>query len=79
MTDLTPEKLRKRFHELTARMEKARSISGPIRTRRDALAAKHAAEVGKLNAKIREAEDGLYELEMERAMIARALKNVGEP
>ena len=78
--NLSPETLRKRFHELTARAEKIRAKADPLRGKRDALLGKHGAEIDPLNAKIRKAEDGLFEIEQERAMIARALAGkVGAP
>lgn len=68
-----PETLRKRFHELTARSAKIRKASLPLRDQHDALLRKQADERGKLVARIRKAEDGLFEIEQERAALSRAL------
>ena len=78
--DMDPDKLRKRFHSLTAKAMAIRAKSDPIRKKRDATSANHAKIIGEMNKKLRDAEDGLYEIEQERAMIARALGGrVGEP
>jgi hypothetical protein len=72
--DFSPEKLRKRFKELTDKFEPKAEARDAIKRERDAkgdgLTAKQAAAY---DAKIRKANEGLYELEMERAAISRAL------
>jgi hypothetical protein len=78
--NLDPEKLRARFHELTRKANDQRAKSEPIRAERDKVAVRHAKEIEKHNAKVRAAEKGLYEIDQERALIARALGGrVGEP
>lgn len=74
MTSLpSPETMRKRFHTLSAQADKIRGKSGPLRDRHDAMIRRHAKENEKLAAEIRKAEKGLYEIDMERAALARAL------
>ena len=78
--DMDPDKLRKRFHSLTAKGAAIRAKSDPIRKKRDATIVNQAKTLDELNKKLRDAESGLYEIEQERAMIARALGGrVGEP
>jgi uncharacterized coiled-coil DUF342 family protein len=78
--DMNPNKLRKRFHELTAKRDAIRAKADPLREARDKAAANHAKEIADHNAKVRAAEKGLYDIDQERAMIARALgQRVGEP
>lgn len=72
----TKDLLRKRFHEATAEADAIRARSTPLRDARDALAKQvHAieAQMTVLAAQIREAEQGLYELDNERGTINRAL------
>jgi hypothetical protein len=70
--DLSPDKLRKRFAELTKKYEA--SPRHKLMAERDSKADKLTrAEFVKYDDKIKAANKGLYEIEMERAMIARAL------
>lgn len=62
-----------RFWELSRRRDEKRAKADPIRAKRDKLAAKHAKEIAKANDEVRVAEKGLFEIEQEIAMIARAL------
>lgn len=71
--DFSPETLRARFHELTAQHDEIRAKSDPLRAKRDALSQKHALEEKALNDRIKEVEAGLFEIEQERAALARAL------
>lgn len=73
------EKLQARFHALTAKREAIRAKADPIREQRDKIIARHAKEAAEINKKVQAAEKGLFEIDQERAMIARALGNVGEP
>jgi hypothetical protein len=73
MTDFTPEALRARFAALTEQRDTVAAVSEPLRTRRDAIAAQAAADLAALDVEIRAAETGLFDLDQERAMIARAL------
>lgn len=72
-TDFSPEALRARFQELTKKHDQIRAKSDPLREKRDQQVQKARAEEDKLNAQIAKAEAGLYENEMERAAVARAL------
>lgn len=70
--DFSPEKLRARFAELTAKYE-ANPVH-KLKSERDAKAEKLTrTEFVKYDERIRAANKGLYEIEMERAAIARAL------
>lgn len=62
-----------RFWELKRRRDEKREKADPIRARRDKLSIKHAKEIEKANAEVRTAEKGLFDIEQELAMIARAL------
>lgn len=73
MSDFTPEALRSRFATLTERRNAMAAVSAPLRTRRDAIAAQATTDLAALDVQIRAAEAGLFELDQERAMIARAL------
>lgn len=77
--DFDPDQMRARFHQLTAKGQAIRDKAGPIRAARDKAVQRHAAEIDKHNKKVRAAEKGLYEIDQERAMLARALGGrVGE-
>lgn len=77
--EMNPDKLRKRFHDLTAQAAKIRAKSDPIRAKRDKAQKDYMESIGKQNEALKKAEDGLFEIEQERAMIARALGGrVGE-
>lgn len=71
--DFSPDKLRARFAELTKQYEAKDAKRAPIQAERD----KYMETVGKKLAgfddRIRAANKGLYEIEMERAAISRAL------
>ncbi len=72
--DFSPENLRKRWAELTAEYEKKAAPRDKLMAERDAKIAKLTdAEQRAYAAKIKKANEGLYEIEMERAAIARAL------
>lgn len=81
---LHPDNLRKRFAELTAQSDAIRAKVDPMREKRDkAIQAGTITlnELKKQSAAILKAEEGLYDIEQERATISRALpgRNVGEP
>lgn len=71
--NLTKEGLRARFEELTEQRDVILAVSAPLRAKRDAAvqAAREAEDA--LNAQIKEAETGLFEIDDERAMVVRAL------
>lgn len=70
---LDPDALRARFRELTGKSQAIRAVAVPLRDRRDAMVADHEAKLAPIQREIREIEAPLYEIEQERAMIARAL------
>lgn len=75
---LDREEMRKRFAELGDKVEKIRAKSGPLRDKRDAKIKVHMDFfLRDANAEIAKAEKGLFDLENERAMIARALGHKG--
>ena len=73
MTVFSPENLRKRFAELTDKAAGIRKVSDPLRAKRDAHVQKAREGEDKMNADIKAAEKGLFEIEQERGMIVRAL------
>jgi hypothetical protein len=78
--DFSPDNLRRRFHELSAQRNAKLGASGPLRMQRDALIAQHEADIAQLNAHIKDAEAGLYEIDVERGALVRALNGqTGEP
>lgn len=72
--DFSPDALRRRYREVTEEFDRHNAPLLKLKADRDALGDKiTAAEAAKFDAKIRKANEGLYELEMERAALARAL------
>jgi len=69
--------MRKRFQDLAAKREKILAAATPLRESRDAKIQKHTKEVETANKAIQTAEKGLYDIDQERAMIARALGHKG--
>lgn len=65
--------LRMRFHELRRRIGEVEAVSTPIRQQRDELLASVRDQELALNEQIRAAEDGLFDMKQEMAMISRAL------
>lgn len=68
-----PENMRKRFREVAAAKAAIHAASDPIRVERDALVAAHEATRKALDVRLKKAEDGLFELDQELAMLSRAL------
>jgi hypothetical protein len=68
-----PDTMRKRFHELGTQREAILEKSAPLRERRAQAVALYESVVKPLEAQIREAEAGLYEIDKERGFIAKAL------
>lgn len=68
-----PDQMRQRFWQLTREAEAVRAAAGPKRAARDAQVAEHEAALAALNAEIKALEAPLYQMEQERAFIARAL------
>jgi hypothetical protein len=78
--DFSPDNLRKRFHDLGVQRAAKLAVSSPIRAERDAEVARHNAVMESLKARVQEAEAGLYDIDVERGMLARALMGkTGEP
>lgn len=70
--DFSPDKLRARFAELTKQYEA--SPIHKLKAERDKSFAKlNQAQRDDFDKRIRKANEGLYEIEQERAVIARAL------
>jgi hypothetical protein len=69
----TRKTLTTRYGKITAQADAIQQVATPLRERRDALKQRHAAELASLNADIRKAEQGLFDIEQERAQIAIAL------
>lgn len=78
--DLNPAVLRARFADRGTDRDAALAVSAPLRAERDALVASTADRVAALDVRIAEAEAGLFDIDQERALIARALGGrTGEP
>lgn len=73
MATETQNLLAARYAELTVQCEAIRAIAMPMRESRDTESCAWAAREAELNEAIRDAESGLYDLENERATIAKAL------
>jgi predicted nucleic acid-binding Zn-ribbon protein len=74
MVDLSkPIEIHARFWELTQKAEKMRAKSGPLREQHDDLIRSQAKARKTLEDKISTAEKGLFDIEQERAALARAL------
>lgn len=69
----TAEEMRVRFADLQARRASILAASMPLRQSRDDLVNAAREQEALLNAEIREAEEGLFDIDQESAMIARAL------
>ena len=71
--DMTPATQRARFAELSGTRTAILAISTPLRDERDAVSAAAQATIATIDIQIAAEEAGLYEIDQERAMIARAL------
>ncbi len=71
--NLTPEALRTAFHDLCDQRDAIRAVSTPMREARDAFVQDARAQEDAMNAAIREAEAGLFDIEMQIGAAARAL------
>lgn len=75
-----PSNMRKRFHELTAQAAAIEAGSAPLRAQRDALVASHEAARKELDARLKKAEEGLFDIQIERGVLVRALNGkTGKP
>lgn len=78
--DLNPKTLRAEFHKLTKQSDAIKAKAEPLRAKRDLLVNKFREEELELNAKIREVEKGLFEIENARGALVRALNGkTGDP
>lgn len=71
--DMTPATLRARFAELSDARSAILDVSTPLRDERDAVSAAAQATIAAIDIQIAAEEAGLFEIDQERAMIARAL------
>lgn len=72
----TKEAMCARFDELNTQVEAIKAVTEPLRAKRDEIVQAHDREANALNAEIKAAEEGLFELEMERAALARAVGTI---
>lgn len=78
--DFSPATLRKQFHALTASHDKIQNELQPLRDKLDATVSSDKISQGEarkieaeVRPKIKELQNKLYPIEMERAALARAL------
>jgi hypothetical protein len=71
----SPQAMMAEFHSLKNRIGIVESISGPLREDRDAFVNAAREKELAMNAKIRSAEEGLYDMKRRLAILARALGN----
>lgn len=74
-----PDAMRKRFAELGQAREVIEAQATPLRAKRDELIAAHHREMRILNDEIRRVEAGLFDIDMERGIIVRALNGKTGP
>ena len=65
--------LRAKWDELQQKRAKITEVSEPLRKARDAYVQQTSARIAEFDNAIKEAETGLYELDNERAHVARQL------
>jgi hypothetical protein len=65
--------MQRRFHDLGRQRDSILAQSGPLRSERDQALANIEARVKALETTIKELEEPLFEIDRERAFIARAL------
>lgn len=71
--DFSPDRMRARFAELAWLAADKRAKAAPLRRARDEFVRANEAKEARMNAAIARAEAGLFDLDQEAAMIARAL------
>jgi hypothetical protein len=80
MINLPLDAIRQRFHELGIARDDKLAKSIPLREHRDQIANEMARRVNELNEQIGAIEEGLFEIDQERAALSRALGGqTGEP
>jgi predicted transcriptional regulator len=72
------EEKRARFRALQRQRKAILEKSLPMREERDLVVARMESEIAALDEKIKKAEKGLFEIDMESAEIARSLRT-GDP
>ena len=81
--DFSEQTLQKRFHELGRQVDAINAKAAPAREElraAQAVAENANAAVRAINAKVKEAEAGLFEIKMERGRIAKFLNGkTGKP
>lgn len=78
--NFSPANLRARFAELQGLIDAKHAISDPLRAERDAFVNDARAREAAMNANIAAAEEGLFDLKQELALICNALDGqTGEP
>jgi hypothetical protein len=73
MTQFTQDSMRARLQTLNKAREKILAKSTPVRAARDAFVAEMTAREAEMNTAVREAEAGLFDIDMERGLLTRAL------
>lgn len=71
--------MRARFWELTAQAEAIQANVAPLREAHDAFVNETAAKAREMHDAIKAAQEGLFDIENERAFLARGLGNVVGP
>lgn len=66
--------MQKRFHELTEKVNKIREETAPLREERDRLVNANVERIQELERMYKALEAPLFDMEQERAALARALK-----
>jgi len=66
--------MQQRFHELTTQINAIREKSAPLREERDWLVNSNVGRIQELERMYKELEAPLFDMEQERAALARALK-----
>jgi hypothetical protein len=75
-TPYTKEAMRKRLAEVSEQAAAIKAKAAPMREARDKVVQAARKEELKLNAEIKKVEEGLFDLEMERATLARGVGTI---
>ena len=73
MVEFSTDAMRARFKANRAEREAILAKSGPLRATRDQLDQEHRAKINGLDAEIKAAEAGLFDLDNEAGALVRAL------
>jgi len=71
--EYSPETMRARFAELAANRADILEVSAPLRTQRDQLVRQNLDAIASLDDQIASAEETLFKVDQELALISRAL------